>query len=140
MLVIGIVVLALFIMWELKTETKLLDLTIFKTPAFSFTMIVNIFITMSMFGGMLLLPIYLQNIRGFTAMESGLLLLPGSLLMGLMGPLAGKLFDRYGIRPLAIFGLLIITYTTYQYTHLSMDTSYLTSCGYIRYVPLEWGF
>ncbi|MGE8080057.1 DHA2 family efflux MFS transporter permease subunit [Peribacillus loiseleuriae] len=124
MLFIGIVVLALFIMWELKTDTKLLDLTIFKTPAFSFTMIVNIFITMSMFGGMLLLPIYLQNIRGFTAMESGLLLLPGSLLMGLMGPLAGKLFDRYGIRPLAIFGLLIITYTTYQYTHLSMDTSY----------------
>ncbi|WP_028401550.1 DHA2 family efflux MFS transporter permease subunit [Ectobacillus panaciterrae] len=124
MLVIGTIGLICFVMWELKSETKLLDLTIFKIPAFSFTMLINILITMTMYGGMLLLPVYLQNIRGFTAIESGLLLLPGSLLMGLLGPFAGRLFDRYGIRPLAIFGLLIITYSTYEYTHLSMDTSY----------------
>ncbi|WP_129728922.1 DHA2 family efflux MFS transporter permease subunit [Ectobacillus funiculus] len=124
MLLLGVIGIIFFILWELRAETKLIDLTVFKVPVFSFTLLINIIITVSMYGGMLLLPVYLQNIRGFTALESGLLLLPGSLLMGFMGPVAGKLFDRYGIRPLAIFGLLIMTYSTYEYTQLSMDTSY----------------
>lgn len=124
MLLIGVIGIIFFVLWELRAETKLLDLTIFKVPVFSFTMLINIIITVSMYGGMILLPVYLQNIRGFSALDSGLLLLPGSLLMGLMGPIAGKLFDRYGIRSLAIMGLIIMTYTTYEFTHLSMDTSY----------------
>lgn len=124
MFLIGVIGLIFFVRWELKAETKLLDLTIFTIPAFSFTLFINMIITMALFGGMLLLPVYLQNIRGFTPIESGLLLLPGSLIMGLMGPFAGKLFDKYGIRPLAIFGMILMTYGTYEYTHLSLDTSY----------------
>ncbi|MFB9760081.1 DHA2 family efflux MFS transporter permease subunit [Ectobacillus funiculus] len=124
MFIIGVIGLVFFVRWELKAETKLLDLTIFSIPAFSFTLFINMIITMALFGGMLLLPVYLQNIRGFTPIESGLLLLPGSLIMGLMGPFAGKLFDKYGIRPLAIFGMILMTYGTYEYTHLSLDTSY----------------
>lgn len=123
-LIIGTLGVIFFVVWEIKSRTKLLDLTIFKISAFSFTVFINLIITMALFGGMLLLPVYLQNIRGFTPIESGLLLLPGSLIMGLMGPFAGKLFDRYGIRPLAIFGLILMTYGTYEYTHLSLDTSY----------------
>ena len=80
----------------------MLDLQVFKYPVFTFTLVINAIVTMALFGGMLLLPVYLQNIRGFTPIESGLLLLPGSLIMGIMGPVAGKLFDKYGIRPLAI--------------------------------------
>ncbi|MCP8969269.1 DHA2 family efflux MFS transporter permease subunit [Ectobacillus ponti] len=124
MLIVGTIGLIFFIVWELKAEKKLMDLTIFKIPAFSFTIVINVIITMSMFGGLLLLPIYLQNIRGFSAIDSGIILLPGSLLMGFMGPFAGRLFDRYGIRPLAVCGLLITTYCTYEFTHLSYDTPY----------------
>jgi MFS family permease len=79
---------------------------------------------MAMFGAMLLLPIYLQNIRGYTALQSGLLIMPGAIIMGIMSPISGKLFDKMGSRPLAIFGLAITAITTYQFTHLTMSTSY----------------
>ncbi|KMP25387.1 MFS transporter [Bacillus cereus] len=123
-LVIGVIGLALFIWRELTTDNKMLDLQVFKYPVFTFTLVINAIVTMALFGGMLLLPVYLQNIRGFTPIESGLLLLPGSLIMGIMGPIAGKLFDKYGIRPLAIVGLAITTFATYEFTTLSMDTPY----------------
>ncbi|MCC2460154.1 DHA2 family efflux MFS transporter permease subunit [Bacillus mobilis] len=123
-LVIGVIGLALFIWRELTTDNKMLDLQVFKYPVFTFTLVINAIVTMALFGGMLLLPVYLQNIRGFTPIESGLLLLPGSLIMGIMGPIAGKLFDKYGIRPLAIVGLAITTFATYKFTTLSMDTPY----------------
>ncbi|MET7019324.1 DHA2 family efflux MFS transporter permease subunit [Bacillus mycoides] len=123
-LIIGVIGLAVFIWRELTTDNKMLDLQVFKYPTFTFTLVINAIVTMALFGGMLLLPVYLQNIRGFTPMESGLLLLPGSLIMGIMGPVAGKLFDKYGIRPLAIVGLAITTYATYKFTTLSMDTPY----------------
>ncbi|MBJ7959928.1 DHA2 family efflux MFS transporter permease subunit [Bacillus mycoides] len=123
-LIIGVVGLAVFIWRELTTDNKMLDLQVFKYPTFTFTLVINAIVTMALFGGMLLLPVYLQNIRGFTPMESGLLLLPGSLIMGIMGPVAGKLFDKYGIRPLAIVGLAITTFATYKFTTLSMDTPY----------------
>lgn len=123
-------------MWEFKTETKLLDMSIFAISVFSFTLMINVIVTMSMFGAMILLPVYLQNIRGFTPMESGLLLMPGSLLMG---PFAGRLYDRVGIRPLAVFGLAIITFCTYEFTHLSMDLITIL-CYCTHYVLLEWRF
>ncbi|MDM5156740.1 DHA2 family efflux MFS transporter permease subunit [Bacillus sp. DX1.1] len=123
-LIIGVIGLALFIWREMTTDNKMLDLHVFKYPTFTFTLLINAIVTMALFGGMLLLPVYLQNIRGFTPIESGLLLLPGSLIMGIMGPIAGKLFDKYGIRPLAVVGLAITTYATYEFTKLSMDTPY----------------
>jgi len=123
-LIIGVIGLAVFIWRELTTDNKMLDLQVFKYPTFTFTLVINAIVTMALFGGMLLLPVYLQNIRGFTPMESGLLILPGSLIMGIMGPVAGKLFDKYGIRPLAIVGLAITTFATYKFTTLSMDTPY----------------
>ncbi|EMA6342709.1 DHA2 family efflux MFS transporter permease subunit [Bacillus cytotoxicus] len=123
-LIIGTIGLALFIWREMTTDNKMLDLHVFKYPTFTFTLLINAIVTMALFGGMLLLPVYLQNIRGFTPIESGLLLLPGSLIMGIMGPIAGKLFDKYGIRPLAIIGLAITTYATYEFTKLTMDTPY----------------
>ncbi|HEK9101898.1 DHA2 family efflux MFS transporter permease subunit [Bacillus pfraonensis] len=123
-LIIGVIGIALFIWREMTTDNKMLDLHVFKYPTFTFTLLINAIVTMALFGGMLLLPVYLQNIRGFTPIESGLLLLPGSLIMGIMGPIAGKLFDKYGIRPLAIVGLAITTYATYEFTQLSMDTPY----------------
>lgn len=79
---------------------------------------------MAMFGAMVLLPIYLQNIRGFTPLQSGLLLLPGALIMGVMSPVAGVLFDRIGARWLAVTGLIITTITTWLFSKLTLETSY----------------
>ncbi|MFM1650978.1 DHA2 family efflux MFS transporter permease subunit [Brevibacillus sp. B_LB10_24] len=121
---IGIFFLILFVWRELSAEDPMLDLRVFKYDIFTLTTIVSIIVNMAMFGAMLLLPIYIQNIRGFTPLESGLLLLPGAIVMGIMSPISGALFDRFGIRPLAIIGLLITTFTTYEFSKLTSESSY----------------
>ncbi|GGB00977.1 DHA2 family efflux MFS transporter permease subunit [Macrococcus hajekii] len=123
-MIIGLIFIALFVYRELTMKNPMMDLSTLKYSGFTFTTIINVIVTMALFGGMILLPIYLQSIRGFSPLDSGLLLLPGSLLMGLMGPIAGRLFDKVGIKPLAIFGLAIMTYATWELTKLNMDTTY----------------
>lgn len=76
----GLVALALFTWRQLVSEDPLLDLRAFKYNMFSLTTVISIAITMIMYADMMLLPLYLQNARGYTALESGLLLLPGALL------------------------------------------------------------
>lgn len=124
-LLIACISLSLFVWRELTAKQPLINLKVFKSFSFSYTLLINLIVTTALYGGMILLPLYLQNIRGFTPIKAGLLLLPGSLIMGALGPLTGKLFDKCGIRPLAIFGLLIMTFTTYEFTKLSIDTPYL---------------
>ncbi len=128
-MIIGLLFVALFVYREISMKSPMMDLRALKYTGFSFTLLINVIVTMSLFGGMLLLPVYLQSIRGFSPLDSGLLLLPGSLLMGLMGPISGRLLDKFGIKPIAIFGLLIMTYATWELTKLSMDTSYSTILG-----------
>ncbi|MGG1519123.1 DHA2 family efflux MFS transporter permease subunit [Paenibacillus oryzisoli] len=123
-LIIGGVSLALFVWRELTVEKPLLELRVFKFNMFSLTMIINVIITMSMFSAMILLPIFLQNIRGFSPIESGLLLLPGAILMGIMSPITGIIFDKIGARWLAVVGLIITTITTYEFSHLTVDSTY----------------
>ncbi|EIT83649.1 EmrB/QacA subfamily drug resistance transporter [Fictibacillus macauensis ZFHKF-1] len=123
-IIIGLVSLALFTWRELTTDKPMLDLRVFKYDIFTLTTIISMVINMAMFAAMILLPIYLQNIRGFTPLESGLLLLPGAIIMGIMSPISGALFDRIGARPLAVFGLIITVITTWQFSNLSADTSY----------------
>jgi EmrB/QacA subfamily drug resistance transporter len=123
-IIAGVVFLLFFIFREVTTDTPLLNLRVFRSSYFTMTTAVSVVINMAMFGAMLLLPIYIQNIRGYTALESGLLILPGAVLMGIMSPISGTLFDRFGIRPLAVIGLLITAVTTYQFTKLTSESTY----------------
>jgi len=123
-LTIGILSLAAFVWRELTAEKPMLDLRVFKYDIFALTTIVSMIVNMVMFGAMILLPIYLQNIRGYTPLESGLLMLPGAIVMGIMSPISGALFDKIGARWLAVIGLTITVITTWQFTSLSMTTSY----------------
>ncbi len=125
-LIIGVIFTALFVIREVRMKNPMLDMSALKYSGFTLTTIINVIVTMSLFGGMILLPIYLQNLRGFTPLDSGLLLLPGSLIMGFMGPIAGKMLDSFGIKPLALIGLTIMTFATWELTQLNMDTPYTT--------------
>lgn len=129
MFAIGIIFIILFVIRELRMKAPMLDLEVLKFPTFTLTTVINMVVMMSLYGGMILLPIYLQNLRGFSALDSGLLLLPGSLIMGLLGPFAGKLLDTIGLKPLAIFGIAVMTYATWELTKLNMDTPYMTIMG-----------
>lgn len=129
MFAIGIIFIILFVIRELRMKSPMLNLEVLKFPIFTLTTIINMVVMLSLYGGMILLPIYLQNLRGFSALDSGLLLLPGSLIMGLLGPFAGKLLDTIGLKPLAIFGIAVMTYATWELTKLNMDTPYMTIMG-----------
>ena len=129
MFIIGIIFIALFVIRELRMKAPMLNLEVLKYPTYTLTTVINMIVMMSLYGGMILLPIYLQNLRGFSALDSGLLMLPGALVMGALGPIAGKLLDTIGIKPLAIFGIGVMTYATWELTKLNMDTPYFSIMG-----------
>ena len=124
-LVIGIVVTVIFCTRQIKSDDPLLNLSVFKNKIFTLTSLINVLITMMMYADMILLPIYLQNGRGFTAFDAGLLLLPGALVNALMSPVTGKLYDRFGAKPLFIIGLLFIIPSMWAVTDLSESTTYM---------------
>ncbi|MGA8943086.1 MAG: DHA2 family efflux MFS transporter permease subunit [Thermoactinomyces sp.] len=135
-LAVGVFFIGLFVVQQYRSRHPMLDFSVFRFDMFTLSNIINVIVTMAMFSGMFLLPIYLQNLRGFTAFESGLLLLPGAIIMGIMSPVSGTLFDKVGPRPLTTVGLLITAVTTYEFTHLTLETSY----GYILMIYMIRSF
>ncbi|TCP29953.1 EmrB/QacA subfamily drug resistance transporter [Scopulibacillus darangshiensis] len=123
-LAIGAVVLVLFIWRQLSIKTPMLEFRVFKFSMFSLTLFIGMVVIMAMLGAELLLPIYMQNMRGFTALESGLVLLPGAIVMGIMSPITGMVFDKIGARWMAVSGLGITTITTFLFTDLNESTSF----------------
>ncbi|MGG1401507.1 DHA2 family efflux MFS transporter permease subunit [Bacillus salipaludis] len=122
--IIGGISLILFVWRQLTVGHPILEFRIFKYKMFTLTTIINVIVTMAMFSGMILMPIYMQNIHGFSPLEAGFALLPGGVVMGIMSPITGKLFDKYGAKWLAIIGLAITIFTTYALTRLHTDTSF----------------
>ncbi|GIO24062.1 DHA2 family efflux MFS transporter permease subunit [Oceanobacillus sp. J11TS1] len=123
-LIVGFIALFLFIVRELRADVPMLDFRVFKNGIFSLTTVINVVVTVAMFAPMLLIPLYLQNILDISPMNSGLMLMPGAIIMGIMSPITGKVFDKIGARPLAIVGLAITVVTTYLFTQLTDTTSY----------------
>ncbi|MFC4619071.1 DHA2 family efflux MFS transporter permease subunit [Camelliibacillus cellulosilyticus] len=124
MILIGALSLVLFVWRQFIVEAPVLEFRIFRYPIFSLTTIINVIVTMAMFSGMILMPLYMQNIRGFSPILSGLMLLPGGIVMGIMSPITGRLFDKFGAKWLAVCGLAITIVTTYMLTHLQINTSF----------------
>ncbi|MFS0783190.1 DHA2 family efflux MFS transporter permease subunit [Bacillus sp. 1P06AnD] len=124
-LVAGIVTTALFCLRQIKSADPLLDLSVFKNKLFTLTSIINIMVTMMMYADMILMPIYLQDGRGFSAFDAGLLLLPGAVVNAFMSPVTGKMYDRFGAKPLFITGLIFIIPSMWIVTDLTETTSFL---------------
>lgn len=114
--------MVLFIWVETGKKQPLLDLSLFKIPVFTLSVITSSFVMIGMLGAIFLIPIFLQNIQGMTAVDTGLLLMPQSIAMAIMMPVSGKLFDKYGVGPIGFIGLSIIGVTTLELHHLSADT------------------
>ncbi|MEH7415410.1 DHA2 family efflux MFS transporter permease subunit [Neobacillus drentensis] len=123
-IMIGIISLFLFIWRQTRLEAPLLNFRVYKYPMFALSSCISMVVNMALFSGMILLPIYTQNLRGISPMDAGLLLMPGAILMAFMSPLTGKLFDKIGGRILACTGLAIIVVTTYAFSKLTLHTTY----------------
>jgi EmrB/QacA subfamily drug resistance transporter len=124
MFIIGGISLILFVWRQWVVEQPILEFRIFRYKIFSLTTVINVVVTMSMFSGMILMPIYMQNVRGFSPLSSGLMLLPGGIVMGIMSPITGKLFDKYGAKWLTIIGMALTILTTYALTKLEVTTTF----------------
>ncbi|MGI5824261.1 MAG: MDR family MFS transporter [Bacillota bacterium] len=122
-ILIGLAGLALFVSRQFKLEKPFLNIFVLKHKAF----VVGTILAMTTFGLMIscetLLPLYVQNALGDTALVSGLVMLPGAVLMGIFSPIAGKLFDQFGPRFLALTGLLAVVASTLCLAKISLETS-----------------
>ncbi|SER86959.1 drug resistance transporter, EmrB/QacA subfamily [Gracilibacillus ureilyticus] len=124
-LIIGAITLSIFILRQLKLPQPILEFRIFKYKMFTLTTAIGMISFFAMIGGAIILPIMMQDYLGFSALQSGLMLLPGALLMGAMNPVTGRLFDKFGGRWLAIIGLGLLVITTFLFSILTTETSFL---------------
>ncbi len=123
--VIGAVAMVIFVWRQLslqKKEAALLDLRTLKSANFAVSMTMIAVLMLAMFGTIILLPIYLAEIQGFDTLQIGLLLMPGALLMGLLGPIVGRIYDRVGPRPLIIPAMFVVTGVLWAMTLLGTET------------------
>lgn len=127
-ILIGIISVILFVVRQFKLEEPLLNLRVFKNKVFVYSCLVSMVVFSSMIATEMLLPIYMQTGRQFSAIESGLLLLPGAIIMGIMSPITGRLFDKFGPRVLVLTGLSIMAASTFGLMQLGTDTSIVYIC------------
>lgn len=131
-LVVSLVSLAGFVLLQLRLQRKdaaLLDMRPFLHRQFTLALALMVMAMVALFGVIILLPMYLQNVRGLDVLSTGLLMLPGGLLMGLLAPWVGKLFDKVGARPLLMPGGLLLSAILFGYTQLNENTSLVVIIG-----------
>lgn len=129
-IVIVSLLVSLFIIWvfikrQLQVPNPLLNLIVFKNRVFTLTTITSMIVMMSMIGPALLIPLYVQNALELSAFLSGLVIMPGAIINGIMSIFTGKFYDKYGARPLIIIGFSLLTVFSIMLCFLSADTSYL---------------
>jgi MFS transporter, DHA2 family, lincomycin resistance protein len=118
---VGAVFLVLFIFRQIRhqaTGYPLLDLRTFQSRNFTISVLLMASMMMALFGTIILLPIYLQNVLGLSTLQTGLLLLPGGLLMGLLGPHVGRLYDKVGPIRLLVPGVMVVSVVLWAMTLL----------------------
>lgn len=133
-LVVGVISLTIFILRQLKLVQPILEFRVFTYKTFTITTVIGMIAFMGLIAAETILPIYMQVMAGFSALESGIMILPGAMLMGIMSPITGRIYDRIGARLLVITGLSIMTVTTFMFTYLTANTTlaYLTVVFAIR--------
>jgi EmrB/QacA subfamily drug resistance transporter len=141
---IGIALIALFVIHALRVKSvkPLLEVRLYRRSTFSSASFAMICLAMALFGGMILLPYYWQGIRHESVLASGLLQAPQGLGMALVMPLAGKLTDRFGGGPLALFGAAVTAVTTIPFGFVGTHTSivFLSVAMLLRGVGIGFAF
>lgn len=127
-LVAGAVIILVFVLRQphlQRQERALLDMRTLAIPAFTIPAVMMAILMMSMFGVFILLPIFLQNVVKLTTLQTGLLLLPGGLIMGLCAPKVGSLYDMHGPRWLVVPGSILFSMVMWALTLIQSDTPIL---------------
>ncbi|MGH7722044.1 MAG: DHA2 family efflux MFS transporter permease subunit [Candidatus Dormibacteria bacterium] len=123
LLVVSVLLMGAFGVRQLRTRDPLLQLSLFRDRTFSWAMALSFLVVTAMFGTMLLLPLYLQEVHGYDAIETGLLLLPQAAMAAVSMPLGGYLTDRIGPRWVVATGLVLLTIGSVVLAQIHYDSS-----------------
>jgi EmrB/QacA subfamily drug resistance transporter len=126
LLLISFFTLLLFVLVELAQEQPMLNLRLFKNHIFTISVFAGSMTGIGLFGGIFLIPLFTQNLMMLTPYQTGVLLIPSALAAAFMMPVSGFLFDRFGARALAIVGLGLTAWGTWELRKLSVEISYLS--------------
>ncbi|PWG00004.1 MDR family MFS transporter [Levilactobacillus bambusae] len=122
-LVVGVVFVGLFIWRQMTMKDPFLNFHVFKSGQFTVSVILSSAVSMAMLGAEMVIPLYLQIVKGMSAFDSGLTLLVGALMMGIMSPITGTAFDRYGARRLTMIGMTLLTLGTIPFMWITRNTA-----------------
>ncbi|MFD4429175.1 MDR family MFS transporter [Nocardia sp. NPDC058497] len=128
----GVALIAAFALRQVQLQrdgTPLLDLRVLLSGTYAKALVLMAIAFLAMMGSMILLPLYLQNLRHLSPLETGLLVMPGGLAMGLLGPTVGRLFDKFGGRALVIPGSIGIAVSLAGFTQISLTMPYWQLLG-----------
>ena len=123
---VGVVALVFFFRRQLKMEKPMLQVRVLQNRKFLVATVIGMLVQGALLAAGILVPIYLQSLMGYSATVSGLVLLPGAIIMGAMGPIAGRLFDKHGPRVLALVGMGVLTLTTFCFCFLGPNMGLIT--------------
>ena len=122
MIAIGLVVLGFFINRQLHLEEPMLKVDVLRSRRYRVDVVAILFTQAALFGGAVIMPLYVQNVLGYSATVTGLVMLPGSVLGAVVGIVAGRLFDRYGVRVLSVTGITITLIAAFGLVSYQIDT------------------
>jgi EmrB/QacA subfamily drug resistance transporter len=135
----GVVILVYFIIRTFKISNPLLNLRVFKIQRFTYSLIINCIITISLYAATFLVPIYMQKIQHASTLNTGLIMLPGTLAMALFSLIVGKIYDKVGPFRLILIGIIIMGFATWELSRLNLETGmiFIASWLAIRYVGIS---
>ncbi len=122
-IIVGAVCVTWFFIRQTHLSVPMLRVKVLKNRKFLIATIIGMLVQGSLLAAGILMPIYVQTLMGYSATVSGLVLMPGALIMGIMNPVAGKLFDKHGPRVLSLIGMGLLFVTTVLFGMLTLETS-----------------
>ena len=129
--------LGIFIYTELHVQQPMIDLKLFQNKLFSINLIIGAMTFIAISGTIILVPFYLENVRGFETIQVGFMMAVIPVLMGITAPIAGSLSDRFGTRPITVIGLVILFLGYFAVQGLNAQTS--TFEYILRFAPIGLG-
>jgi MFS transporter, DHA2 family, multidrug resistance protein len=120
---ISLISFIIFLLVESSEEHGIIDLKLFKYPEFSISAIVVVVRSIALFGSTFLIPLFLQQQMGFNAIQSGLIMMPGALILLFLMPFAGRLGDVIGAKIPTVFGMIMLAIFMFMYRNLDINMS-----------------
>ena len=121
-IILGMAVTMLFVWQQTHSHVPLLNFDVFRYHNFWVATLINVVLMAALYGGSLMMPLYIQDVKGDSALISGLALMPGAILTAILSPASGKWYDSYGVRKLAPLGMLVAAMGTVVFAFMSIDT------------------